>query len=261
MKDRFYYRSGRQIRGPVKFAVIVALLRQGVLSLDDSVRPQGRQDWIRIENVVGSLLLQYPEIDRSTPRSMPSASVAERAAAASRQTHVRTGAPSQLVVSVCSALVGKLSDVSLSGLGASTEVLRCISARHASVMLAVCIMIGLNLAVICGTPSEYQQEASILQELNLRWAELRDLRTRDATDEEWAVFQQRVAAESAHMADQLAGLASTDNRVAMRLLWAARTNLPAMLTDSRNQPSANERLFLSHLRQAERLLREGGKIN
>jgi GYF domain 2 len=68
MSDHWYYRLANQEFGPVAFEVIAELAGDGILSGADTLRRDGRKEWIRADSVVGLVLETDTEDSHAIPR-------------------------------------------------------------------------------------------------------------------------------------------------------------------------------------------------
>jgi hypothetical protein len=121
-------------------------------------------------------------------------------------------------------------------------------------------VVGLAAAVIVGTLAAYLAFAGLERAyygvLDEVWRDLRGLRARSATEDEWSQFSAAAREKIQPIIKDLKRTAHADAPARQHLLWAAEDYLLPMLDDAREAPSESERRFAEHLAEARRWIGE-----
>lgn len=262
MKDQFFYKTKGKTHGPVKFGVLVALLRKGELAPGDSVRSQGTNKWQRADYVMRSLVAQTPEIatssgmqDQAHKQTTSARIMSSRAAASSRRPFFLVS----LVGGIFAFLGNTLEAFSLFVAQIFGAVFGNIQKKHVIVLLVIGGWCGLNTLYYYQTRPPYVEEIASYKELGALWGEIKQLRTDEASPDKWDVFQAEARPRIDDLVSELEQGATASNQIRMQLLWAARDSLPQMLTDAREEPSRSETTFATHMQLTARLLARTGQ--
>lgn len=261
MKDQFFYKTKGKVYGPVKFGVLVTQLRKGELAMTDSVRTQGSSDWQRVDFLMKSLIDQFPEIAGAADvkASLSQSTKPTSSRAASRRSG--GGASPLGAVGGLFSLVGKgIEEVVLFVANFFSVLFGGFHKKHAIILGLIVGWFVLNgVFYYQVTPPSYKQEVASYQALGGMWDDLRELRDKEASQEEWSAFQADVQPQIDAIVAELERGASTESPIRMQLLWVSRDFLPQMLQDAREEASHSETLFAAHMQQAARLLTEAGQ--
>jgi len=262
MKDQFYYKVRGKVRGPVQFGVLAALLRNGELTPDDSVRTPGSNEWQRAGIVMSSLIARFPQATNS-----PEAKDSDRKDSPSTMTRTRSTRRSvskqvfaaALVEGLFAAVGNVVESLFLFVAHVCRSAFGSIQKKHVIVFLGVVGLIALNIFFYYQSRPPYQEEIASYKALGGLWGEIRRLRTEEAPPEDWASLHSTVQPKIDTLVSELEQDATTTNQVRMQLLWASRDFLPQMFSDAREEVSNSETLFAAHMNQTAKLLAKAGQ--
>jgi hypothetical protein len=286
----WYVRSPKHEFGPVPLFDLVLMASEGRIAETDEVRQGSHGDWVdaaSVPDLLAALVLQKPN-SRRAPTASKSANDADfevdvpMAAAPpgpppttvpsiplrERVVEVQTSAPIDQPASVHETSTPEIIPDFESRRARIVPVVadkrstapprartRTVSASPGGAKIAVGLAaaaIGLSLIAIVAFGGSERTQYAQLDEV---WQEIRGLRDRRASDQEWSAFAAEAREKVQPIVKNLKRTAHADDPVRQHLLWAAEDYLLPMLDDARAAPSESEKRFAEHMTEARRLMK------
>lgn len=235
----WFYRVGSREVGPVMSSRLRQLARQGRLAEDDLVRMGRTGEWVEAGTI--EWLAARPRAQPRTPlpRKEKTPEEPPRPGALAEVTESAAYAVRNLYYTVTHAL---LSSLWLMRHGAGV------------VALIVIVIVLVRMADEAGL-LDWSPPVDALSAIQSLGDEVKQKREAGATDAEWDELTERGTRTLQPVVARLQREASSTNRIAQMLLWAARDCLPKMFHDARTEPSDAERRFDEYMQNVALLQR------
>ena len=126
-------------------------------------------------------------------------------------------------------------------------VRRAVGGKTIAAAVLLLVAVGLVLAV----RHYWISQTGAYAALNEVWTELKTLRSKNASADEWDRFAGKAQKTSRDITRKLERIADPRDPAALEMFWASRDYLPKMADDSRTQPGLSEQRFAIHMERAK----------